>query len=251
MMSKEAGFLAAAFAAPAKGHSGWWRIAILVGVVAGLFVALKLLPVKDWLLGLLEWTRGLGFWGPVVVALFYIVACIFLLPGSILTLGAGFLFGLGKGTLTVSAGSVMGATAAFLVGRFLAREWVAKRVGGNAKFAAIDEAVGEQGWKIVLLTRLSPVFPFVLLNYGFGLTKVSLKNYVLASWIGMLPGTVMYVYLGTLFGSLAELAAGGKQKSAAEWVFLGVGLAVTIVVTVFITKIARRALDKATASATD
>jgi uncharacterized membrane protein YdjX (TVP38/TMEM64 family) len=160
-------------------------------------------------------------------------------------LGAGFLFGLLWGTVTVSVGSVLGATAAFLVGRFLARDWVAKKVSGKAKFGAIDEAVGEQGFKIVLLTRLSPIFPFNFQNYAYGLTSVRLRDYVLASWIGMIPGTIMYVYFGTTIQKLTQ-AAQGRAMSAAEWVFFGVGLVVAVGVTVFITRIARRALREAT-----
>ena len=170
------------------GKGGWWRIAVVVAVVAGLVAAGKFLPLKEYLLHLLAWTQSLGFWGPVVVVLFYIVACLLFLPGSILTIGAGFLFKLALGTATVSVGATLGACAAFWVGRTVARGWVAKKIGGNAKFAAIDEAVGREGFKIVLLTRLSPVFPFNLLNYAFGLTRVRFRSYALASWIGMLPG---------------------------------------------------------------
>jgi uncharacterized membrane protein YdjX (TVP38/TMEM64 family) len=230
-----------------KSHAGIVRILIILAVVAGLVVASRTLPVTQWLKSFLEWTEGLGFWGPTLLAGFYVLACVLFVPGSILTLGAGAVFGLVVGTVTVSVGSTVGAAAAFLVGRTLAREWVAGKVAGSRKFAAIDEAVGREGFKIVLLTRLSPVFPFNMLNYGFGLTKVRLRDYVLASWIGMFPGTVMYVYLGTVIGEVGRLGAGGRQKTAGEWVLLGVGLLVTVVVTVFVTKIARRALAEATA----
>ena len=168
----------------------------------------------------------------------YIVACVFMLPGAILTLGAGALFGLVKGTLLVSLSSTAGATAAFLVGRYLARAMVARRVAGRAGFQAIDEAVAAEGWKIVGLTRLSPVFPFNVLNYAFGLTRVSLREYVLASWIGMMPGTVMYVYIG----SLARLGVDAAEASTAQTALRIVGLIATIVVTVFITRIAKKAL---------
>jgi uncharacterized membrane protein YdjX (TVP38/TMEM64 family) len=169
-----------------------------------------------------------------------------MLPGSILTLGAGAVFGVVHGTLLVSLSSTAGATAAFLVGRYLAREMVARRVAGNHTFRSLDEAVASEGWKIVGLTRLSPVFPFNLLNYAFGLTRVSLRDYVLASWIGMIPGTVMYVYLGSLAGSLAELGAkeGGRARTPAEWALYAVGLIATVAVTVVITRTARRALGR-------
>ena len=214
-----------------------WAI-IIVALITGTI----LLPVKDWLIRALEWTGGLGIWGPVFVAAFYIVACVLLLPGSILTLGAGFLFKVIVGTITVSIGSTLGACAAFLVGRTIARNWIAGKVARNEKFAAIDEAVAQQGFKIVLLTRLSPVFPFNMLNYAFGLTKISFWKYALGSWIGMLPGTVMYVYFGAGLRSLADVAAGEVEKGAAGKLFFWLGLIATIVVTVFVTRVARNAL---------
>jgi len=209
-----------------------------VGVITGTIF----LPVKDWLIRALDWTGGLGIWGPVFVASFYIVACVLLLPGSILTLGAGFLFKVIVGTITVSIGSTLGACAAFWVGRTIARNWIAGKVARNEKFAAIDEAVAQQGFKIVLLTRLSPVFPFNMLNYAFGLTKISFWKYALGSWIGMLPGTVMYVYFGAGLRSLADVAAGEVEKGATGKLFFWLGLIATIVVTVFVTRVARNAL---------
>jgi uncharacterized membrane protein YdjX (TVP38/TMEM64 family) len=204
-----------------------------------------LLPVKAWLVSLLEWTQGLGVWGPVFVAAFYIVACVLFLPGSVLTLGTGFIFKLLVGTITVSIGSTIGACVAFLVGRTIGRNWIATRVAANPKFAAIDNAVGRQGFKIVLLTRLSPIFPFNLLNYAFGLTKVSIGKYALASWIGMFPGTLMYVYFGAGLRSLADAATGKVETGIAGRVFFWFGLAATIAVTVFVTHIARKALKQA------
>ena len=150
-----------------------------------------LLPVRQYLVDALEWTQELGAWGPIFVSLFYIVACVLLLPGSVLTLGAGFLFGVPLGLLSAWTGATLGACAAFLVGRTLARDWVAGKVSGNPKFTAVDEAVGREGFKIVLLLRLSPVFPFNFLNYALGMTKVSFGKYALASFIGMLPGGLM------------------------------------------------------------
>ena len=214
---------------------------IIVGVITGTIF----LPVKDWLIRGLEWTQGLGIWGPVFVITFYIVACVLLLPGSILTLGAGFIFKVIVGTITVSIGSTLGACAAFLVGRTVARKWMAGKVAKNAKFAAIDEAVAQQGFKIVQLTRLSPVFPFNMLNYAFGLTKISFWKYALGSWIGMMPGTVMYVYFGAGLRSLADVAAGQVEKGTAGRLFFWLGLVATIVVTVFVTRVARNALRHA------
>ncbi|HZR17696.1 MAG TPA: TVP38/TMEM64 family protein [Verrucomicrobiae bacterium] len=188
----------------------------------------------------LDWIGQLGPWGPIVFVVTYVVATVLFIPGSVLTLGAGAVFGLVLGSVLVSISATLGATAAFLVGRYLARDAVARRIQKSEKFAAIDRAVAQEGWKIVFLTRLSPVFPFTLLNYAFGLTRVRLSHYVLASWIGMMPGTVMYVYLG----SLVNISAGRRQRTTGEWVLYGVGLLATIVVTVFVTRIARKALAK-------
>ena len=216
---------------------------ILLALVAlALIAALFTFDVRALLREALAGLESLGAWGPVIFVLLYIVAAVLFVPGSALTLGAGALFGVGLGSVLVSVGATLGATAAFLVGRYLARDWVAKKIAGNAAFAAIDRAVASEGWKIVGLTRLSPAFPFTLLNYAFGLTRVSLRDYVLASWIGMMPGTVMYVYLGSL-----ARAAGERHRTPAEWALYGVGLVATIVVTVFVTRLARAALAKRTA----
>jgi uncharacterized membrane protein YdjX (TVP38/TMEM64 family) len=221
--------------------SGGKKILVAV-VVAAVVAALFAFDVRALLRETLAGLESLGAWGPVIFVLLYIVAAVLFVPGSALTLGAGALFGVGLGSVLVSVGATLGATAAFLVGRYLARDWVAKKIEGNAAFAAIDRAVASEGWKIVGLTRLSPAFPFTLLNYAFGLTRVSLRDYVLASWIGMMPGTVMYVYLGSL-----ARAAGERHRTPAEWALYGVGLLATIVVTVFVTRLARAALAKRTA----
>jgi uncharacterized membrane protein YdjX (TVP38/TMEM64 family) len=215
-----------------------WALAIVVALLAArYFDAPALLRTA------LEAIARLGAWGPVLFVVLYVAATVLFLPGSILTLGAGVVFGLARGAIIVSISATLGATAAFLVGRYVARDWVAGKIEGNPRFKAIDEAVAREGWKIVGLTRLSPVFPFNLLNYAFGLTRVSLSHYVIASWIGMMPGTVMYVYLGSVAGTLAG-AGGGTSRTPAEWTLYAVGLAATIGVTVYVTRLARRALAR-------
>ncbi|MGH7415193.1 MAG: TVP38/TMEM64 family protein [Candidatus Rokuibacteriota bacterium] len=206
--------------------------------------ALRYFDTPALLTSALDWIRGLGAWGPAVFIVLYVLATVLFLPGSVLTLGAGVVFGVIKGSVIVSISATLGATAAFLVGRYLARGWVARRIEGNARFKAIDAAVAREGWKIVGLTRLSPVFPFNLLNYAFGVTRVSLRDYLLASWIGMMPGTVMYVYLGSLAGDLAALGAGRRARTPAEWGFYVVGLLATVAVTVYVTRLARAALAR-------
>ena len=189
-----------------------------------------------------EWVDGLGVWGPVVFILGYAIATVFFLPGSLLTLASGAIFGLVRGTIYSLIGATLGASAAFLVARYVARRAIERKIAGNAKFAAIDKAVGREGFKIVSLLRLSPAFPFNLLNYALGLTRVRFLPY-LAACAAMLPGTLLYVYYGKALGSLAALASGAKtQKGPEFWVFLGIGLLATIVVTTFVTRLAAKAL---------
>ena len=218
-------------------------VLILVGLAAVLLAG-KILDAQDLLRQALNWVADLGPWGPVVFGGIYILAAIFFVPGSILTLGAGVIFGLAKGVLVVIISATLGATAAFLIGRYLARDWVARKIQGNEKFRVIDEAVAREGWKIVGLIRLSPVFPFNLLNYAFGLTKVGLRDYFLATFVGMIPAICMYVYLGSLAGNLARLESGGGARSPVEWALYGVGLVATIGVTIYVTRVARRALNR-------
>jgi uncharacterized membrane protein YdjX (TVP38/TMEM64 family) len=213
-----------------------------VAVILAVVVAMQQFDLQRQLRHALAWMADLGPSATLLFIALYIVACVLLLPGAILTLGAGVIFGVVHGVIAVSIGATLGATCAFLVGRYLARDWVTRRIAGSARFQAVDAAVAQEGWKIVLLTRLSPIFPFNLLNYAYGLTRVHLKHYFWASWIGMMPGTVMYVYIGSLAGDLAGLGAGTHTRTAAEWVLYGVGLLATVFVTIFIARLARRAL---------
>jgi uncharacterized membrane protein YdjX (TVP38/TMEM64 family) len=188
--------------------------------------------------------RDLGSWGPALFVPLYVAATVLFLPGWILTVGAGAVYGVARGVPLVSVAATLGATAAVLAGRYLARGWVAAKLEGSARFRAIDEAVAREGWKIVGLTRLSPVFPFNLLNYAFGLTRISLRHYVVASWAGMLPGSVLYVYLGSLAGDLATLGAGERVRTPAEWTLYVIGLFATVAVTLYVTRLARGALER-------
>ena len=225
-------------------RDGRWRLALGLVAVVALLLGARALDAPARLRAALFVIRDLGPWGPALFVLLYVMATVLFLPGWILTLGAGAVFGLAKGAVTVSLAATLGATAAFLVGRYLARDAVARRLAAHPRFAAIDAAVAREGWKIVLLTRLSPAFPFNLLNYAFGLTRIPAREYVLASWIGMLPGTVLYVYVGSLAGDLATLGQGARARTAAEWTLYGVGFLATVAVTIYVTRIARGALDR-------
>lgn len=220
------------------------RIGIVLAALGALVVVGR--EAGDQVPRFAHWVGSLGPWGPLAFAAGYALAVVAFVPGSLLTLAAGALFGLVKGTAVVLAGATLGSTAAFLLSRTVARDAVARRVEGDPRFAAIDRAIGTQGRRIVFLLRLSPVFPFTLLNYVLGLTRVRLIDYVAAS-VGMLPGTLLYVYSGMVAGELATLAgSAGVQRGAPYWAVVGVGFAATAVATVFVTRIARRALHDAT-----
>ena len=222
-----------------------------IGRVLALLVAMvALVAVGREFGGLLpqfvEWVDGLGFWGPLVFMAGYAAATVAFVPGSVLTLAAGAIFGLGKGVAYVLTAATIGASLAFLVARYGARGAIEERLAGNQRFAAIDRAIGDQGLKIVVLLRLSPVFPFNLLNYALGLTKVRFIDYFIAS-IAMLPGTLLYTYYGKLAGDVARLAGGAAVEQGGEYyAVLVLGLAATIAVTTLVTRTARRALREAT-----
>lgn len=217
------------------------RIVGFLVVLVLLAIAAFTLPISEWLTALVEWigdNKGISW---LVFIFAYIIATVLLLPGSILTLSAGFLFGLPLGYALVSVGSVVGACCSFLLGRYFARDWVAGQISGNAKFSALDNAVRDKGFVIVLLTRLSPVFPFNLLNYAMGITGVKFSSYALGSWLGMIPGTILYVYLGSAAQNLSEVFS-GEAASGNNWL-LYVGLAATLILTVVITRFATQALN--------
>jgi uncharacterized membrane protein YdjX (TVP38/TMEM64 family) len=227
---------------PGRGVATVGRLAVVLGLVVVVLALGRALDGPALLREALDRVRDLGPWGPAIFVVVYVLATVLLLPAVVLTLGAGALFGIVTGAVAVSIGATLGATAAFLVARYLARERVARRLEGYPALRAIDAAVAREGWKIVGLTRLSPAFPFILLNYAYGLSRVSLRDYVLASWIGMLPGIVTYVYLGSLAGNLATLGAAERARTPAEWALSVAGLLATAGVTLHITRLARSAL---------
>lgn len=217
----------------------WWKWAIGVGVLAALVAAWFLLPVKEWIDSFQHWIEGLGAWGWGLFAAVYIVGTVLLVPVSVLTIVAGLAFGLAIGFPLVVVSATIGATLAFLVARFLVRKRVQKAVSGRPKFKAVTEAVSEGGWKIVALLRLSPVLPFNLQNYFYGITEIALLPYIAATFVGIMPGTLLYTYLGA-----AGKAASGEGGGALKWTFFAVGLVVTIAVAVFVTRKAKALLEK-------
>ena len=227
-----------------KRSAGLKYVLVAAAIIALLLVGRRL---GSELSSALNAISALGPAAPLAFIAIYVIACVLFIPGSILTIGAGVIFGVVWGSIYVSIASTAGATAAFVVGRYFAREAVARRIEGNPRFRSIDDAVAREGWKMVLLTRLSPVFPFNLLNYAYGLTRVTLAEYVLASWIGMMPATVMFVYIGALSGDLARAASASCGASAhLRWTLNLVGFAATVAIAVYATRIGSRALKERT-----
>jgi len=215
-------------------------IVLLVVVAAVGFV---FLPIRQWLEALEIYIQSLGALGPVLFGLAYVVATVLFIPASALTIAAGGLFGLSSGFLVVFLGANLGALCAFLLARTYLRERVTQWAQAKPKFRSLDRAIGQQGFKMVFLTRLSPVFPFVLLNYLLGLTAVGTGAYVLANLLGMLPGTFLFVYIG----AAARDALAGQTSSTDfyQQILKYVGLAATFAVVVLVTRTARKALREA------
>lgn len=219
------------------------RIRLPALLVAAAVITIWVLPISHLLKLLQSWIESLGSLAPIGYVLLYVVTTVFLIPGSLLTLGAGGIFGFWKGFAVVFAGANLGAVCAFWLTRTFLRERVAQWAAANPKFAALDRAIGREGFKMVLLARLSPIFPFTLLNYLLGLTTVRMSSYVLANLIGMLPGTFLYVYLGVT----ARDAIGAGSGSVGKWqlALRIAGLLATVAVVVLITRTAKRALAQA------
>ena len=215
-----------------------WKWMILAAILLAIMAAWVLLPVDEWIKQLRGWVDGLGPWGYVIYGLIYIGATIVLAPGAPLTIAAGLIFG-GWGIPLVIVSATIGACLAFLIARHLARDRVKKAIYSRPKFKAVSDVVGEDGWKIVGLMRLSPAVPFNLQNYFFGVTDVKFWHYALATFFGIMPGSALYTYLGVIGGE-----AGGGSSSTLKWVFLGAGLVATIIVTVFVSKKANEKLKQ-------
>ncbi|MEX0713750.1 MAG: TVP38/TMEM64 family protein [Pirellulales bacterium] len=219
--------------------------AALLLAAAGAAAWLSMPRLRAALVDIPEWAADLGPWGPVLLAAFYVPASLLFVPGSVVTLVGAFALGMWPALVAVSVGSTLGACASLLVSRYLLRDWLQQKLSHNHKFRVIDAAVAEQGFKIVLLVRLSPMLPYGPLNYAFGLTKVSFRDFALASWLGMLPGTVMYVYLGSAARQLSDITSGRVAHGPWQQAAFFTGLAAAVAVTVLVTRLARRALREA------
>jgi len=217
------------------------KILLIILLLIAVGIALVSFPLRHWFMQLESYVESLGAVGPMVVVLAYVFLTVLLVPGSAITVGAGTLFGLKIGFIVVVLGANLGALVAFFLARTLLRQRVARWAESNPRFRLLDRAIGKQGFKMVLLTRLSPIFPFVLLNYFLGLTAVRTGAYVLGNLLGMLPATFLFVYLGA---AARDALAGQLNVSVGlyQQILKVVGLLATIAVVIMITRIARQAL---------
>lgn len=227
-----------------------WKALAVIAVIGGLVAAWWLLPLASWIETFRVWVAQQGVWGHVIFAVVYAIATVALAPGALLTLAAGVAFGL-QGFPTVVVGATLGAGLAFLVGRYFARAWVERQIEKSRIFLAIDKAIEADGWKIVGLMRLSPLVPFNLQNYFFGVTKVGFWPYLVTTFFGIMPGALLYVWIGSL-GAAAGTSS-GEETSLFKNVAYGVGLAATALVTIIVSRKAREKLkqfgvDESTAS---
>lgn len=213
-----------------------------VVILASLLMIASQLPVTQVLAEARNWIDSFGFWGPVVYVLIYVVAVVLMIPGSVITFAAGAFFGLWLGVLVASLGSTLGVALTFLIARHLVRARVEAMLARNRKLVAMDTAITRGGWKMVALLRLSPLVPFNLQNYLYGITGIGFWRATLTSWIAMLPATFLFVYLGSTAKAGLEAIVQGRERSLGEWILIGVGLVATAVVVVYVSALARRAL---------
>lgn len=217
------------------------RLALIAAAAFIAIAAFLTLPVQDWLMAFVSWLREAGPAGFVAFGAVYIAFTVVAGPASLLSLGAGFAWGPLVGWLVVMPSATLGATAAFLLGRTVLRTSVEAQVATRPRFAAVDQAVAKRGFVLVLLMRLSPLFPFNFLNYALGLTQVSLRSYVLATLIGIAPGALLYVWIGSSITQIADLGSGVATTPSSQALYWG-GLLATLAVTMVATRIARDAL---------
>jgi uncharacterized membrane protein YdjX (TVP38/TMEM64 family) len=218
----------------------YWKWVAVLLIVILLSASSSLLPLRQAIKAVSDWVGMLGPLGLLAYIGIYALATVLCVPGSLLTVASGLVFGLGLGMLAAWLGAVLGSTFAFLIARHLARGKIEEKIKGNQKLKTIDESIGKQGWKIIALLRLSPLIPFNASNYFYGVTAVKFWPYLLATGSGMVPGTLLYVYLGA--AGKAGLDGSETQHGTLEYLFFGIGLVATIVVTVVVTRIARKAL---------
>lgn len=213
---------------------------IATGGVAFLATA-RLLPLETFVSTLRVWAADHGVVGMVGFGLAYAGAALLFVPGALLTVVAGGIFGLGWGIVVVALATSLADAIAFLVARYLARDTVERAMGRYPRFGALDRAITQGGWRVVALLRLSPTIPYSASNYLYGLTGIRFLPYLVTSGIFTLPGICAYIYLGYIGAE----TIGGDRRTALEWLLLAVGFAATIWVTIYLALLARRELTRA------
>jgi uncharacterized membrane protein YdjX (TVP38/TMEM64 family) len=226
---------------PKPNAAPWPKLLVLIFLIAGALIASRFVS-REQLMGLIERARNVGWPGYVAFIFGYAIWCSLGLPGSLLSLGAAAAFGFWRGLGLVYVGANLAAVCGFLLSRHFARDWFTQIVGKHMALAQINRAVAEKGWRIVMLTRLPPISPFGIVNYAYGLTPVALRDYMIGTSIGMIPGTAAYIYLGTILGDLAT--QGQRTRTPFEWGLYICGFVVTVIVCVYIVRMAKAALDR-------
>ena len=213
---------------------------LIAAVVSAFAAAYFFLPISEWLSDFQKWVQGFGALGWVIFIVVYAATAFLLVPGSILTIGAGVAYGLWAFPLVI-VGATLGSALSFLAARYVFHDKVQEKIGHYPGFKAVNAAIGDEGWKVVFLLRLSPALPFSLQNWFLGLTSVGFWQSQIATFFGIMPGTLLYVWISSLGG---EAAAGGDDASMARYIGLAVGLIATLAVTVMVTKKARQKLKE-------
>lgn len=221
------------------------KLVIIICLATIFIIIVRTVTIKPYLVASLMWVKGCGIYGPLAFILIYNLATLLLIPGGLLTIGGGVLFGLFWGTIYVFIAAILGATCAFLIGRYFSRNWVIKQMEKYPVFQEIETAIMREGWRIVLLARLSPILPFNLLNYALGIMQISLRDYILGS-LGIIPGVIMYVYFGSLIGDMANLGNEAQnltlEMTIYQWIIRLIGLVSTVGITIYLTKVAKKAI---------
>lgn len=201
-------------------------------------------PLKDSLISLNQWINENKLLGSFLFVLIYTIAPIFFLPVNIFSVSAGWSFGIFYGVLLVSLAATLSCVVTFLMGRFIFRDWLEKKAEENKKIKAVKKAVNDKGWKIVALSRFSPILPFSILNYSYGASDIPFWQFTLASALAMIPGTCVYVYGGTLIKNLGDYGSSENGMSVPQMTLFGFGIVATIVLIIYLTKQAKEALSE-------
>jgi len=224
----------------------WPKVLIFFTIIAAWYGLSWVLPLEAWFLDLLAWIERLGPWGAFIFILLYIPFCVLMFPDILPNAAAGAIWGVGVGTVAVSLGRGLGSAVTFLLARNIAGHRLDRKMEADPKFAAVAEAVGRQGFRFVVLLRLCPLFPAIMLNYALGMTRVSLRAYVAGTLIGMIPRTLFVAYVGSGTRSVAGLVAGDEIRLSAHPVLYWGGLVLSLVIVAFLSNKARRLINEAT-----